>query len=345
MRLRPFVARSSLRRALVAGWLLAMPPLAAGEGHAPREPLKLSTAVGPAFALGKAGERWAKLVAERTGGNLPARFFPGASLAHNDPAREFIALRDGAAQLAVGSTLFWSSQVVALDVISLPWIAPEAKDLAAIADSPVAQQLMAALERAGVVPLAFAVLGHRALATKGAAPRSPEDFAGMQVRAVAKPMLTDLFVSLGATPQAKAALDALAAFRAGTLDAQEGTLATISAARLDTFDIKQVMLPGAVAECAVFAANRTAWNGWTDEERSVVQDTAREIARELPALARAEDDAAQAALAKRGATVTRLTPSGRAAFVAATRGVYDRWAAVVGEDLVRAAEAAVKGSP
>ena len=323
--------------------MLAVATFAAGETQAPREPLKLSAAVGPVFALGKAGERWAKLVAERSGGRVPVRFFPGATLARNDPAREFIALRDGAADLAVGSTFFWSSQVVALDVISLPWIAAEAKDLAAVADSPMAHHLLAAVERAGAIPLALAVLGHRALSMKGAAPRSPADFAGMRVRAVSKPMLTDLFVSLGALPQAMAAVEAQAAFRAGMLDAQEGTLATISAARLDTFDVKQVMLLGAVAECAVFAANRAAWNSWTDDERSIVQDAARDVARELPALARAEDDAAQAALARRGVVVTRLTQSGRAAFSAATRGVYDKWAAVVGEDLVRAAEATVGG--
>jgi hypothetical protein len=43
-------------------------------------------------------------------------------------------------------------------------------------------------------------------------------------------------------------------------------------------------------------------------------------------------------------TVTRLTASGRAAFAAVTRGVYDRWANVAGEELVRAAEAAVKAA-
>ena len=48
---------------------------------------------------------------------------------------------------------------------------------------------------------------------------------------------------------------------------------------------------------------------------------------------------------QRGVTVTRLTATGRAAFAAATRGIYDKWAARVGADLVRAAEAAVKGTP
>jgi hypothetical protein len=40
-------------------------------------------------------------------------------------------------------------------------------------------------------------------------------------------------------------------------------------------------------------------------------------------------------------TVVRLTPSGRAAFIAATPGLYNHGAAIAGPDLVREAEAAV----
>ena len=334
----PVVARALLLAAL----LLVAAGAPAQEPKDKPAPWKLSAAVGPAFALGKAGERWAKLIAVQSGGNVAVQFFPGAALASRDPAREFLTLRDGAADLAVGSTLYWSVQVVELNAIGLPWLAPEDKDLAALAGEAVTERLAAAMERAGVVPLAFAVLGHRELATTGQVPRSPEDMAGIKVRLAATPFLTDLFVSLGAEPSAMTLADAQAALRTGTLNAQEGSLAAIAAAQLDTLGVRQLMLWGAVAECAVFAANKAAWDGWTLEQRAVARDAALEAARGLPALARAENDAALIELRKRGMTVTRLTATGRAAFAAAARGVYDKWAAVAGPDLVRAAEAAVR---
>ena len=327
---------------LLAALLLVAAGAPAQEPKDKPAPWKLSAAVGPAFALGKAGERWAKLIAEQSGGNVAVQFFPGAALASRDPAREFVALRDGAADLAVGSTLYWSVQVVELNAIGLPWLAPEDKDLAALTSEAITERLAAAMERAGVVPLAFAVLGHRELATTGKVPRSPEDMAGIKVRLAATPFLTDFFASLGAEPSAMTLADAQAALRAGTLNAQEGSLAAIAAAQLDTLGVKQLMLWGAVAECAVFAANKAAWNGWTAEQRALARDAALEAARGLPALARAENDAALVELRKRGVTVTRLTVTGRAAFAAAARGVYDKWAAVAGPDLVRAAEAAVR---
>jgi TRAP-type C4-dicarboxylate transport system substrate-binding protein len=97
---------------------------------------------------------------------------------------------------------------------------------------------------------------------------------GIKVRLASTPLLTDLYTGLGAEPRAMALADAHAALRAGTLDAQEGTLATIAAARLDTLGLKQVMLWGAVAECAVFAANRDGVERLDRGQRAVVRDAA-----------------------------------------------------------------------
>jgi TRAP-type C4-dicarboxylate transport system substrate-binding protein len=323
--------------------LIAMPAsVRAQSGAGAADGWKLSVAVGPTFALGKAADRWAKFIAERSGGKLAVRVFPGATLSARDPAREFIAVRDGAADLAVGSTLYWSAQVVEFNLVGLPWLLPEDNDLQAIVAGGVGERLLAAVERAGVVPLAIAMLGHRALSTP-AAVQSPADIAGLKIRAAATPLLTDLYIALGATPRAMSALDAQAAFRARALDAQEGAPATIAAARLEAFGVKLVLLWGAVGECAVFAANKAAWTTWTPAQQIVARDAANAAARELRAIVDAENDAALRELGLHGVTVTRLTPTGRAAFAAAARRVYDKWATTAGADLVREAEAAVKG--
>jgi TRAP-type C4-dicarboxylate transport system substrate-binding protein len=142
-------------------------------------------------------------------------------------------------------------------------------------------------------------------------------------------------------PRSLPAADAHAAFRAGTLNAQDGTLAAIAAARLETLGVKHVVLWGANAECAVCAANKAAWNAWTQEQRDMARESAVEAARELPALRRAEHDAARNELSRHGVTITRLTAAGRAAFAAAARSTYDKWAAAIDPELLQAAEAAV----
>ena len=56
---------------------------------------RLSTVLGPAFPWGKAGERWAELVRQKTDGRIKIRVYPGASLVGGDQTREFASLRDG----------------------------------------------------------------------------------------------------------------------------------------------------------------------------------------------------------------------------------------------------------
>ena len=49
-------------------------------------------------------------------------------------------------------------------------------------------------------------------------------------------------------------------------------------------------------------------------------------------------------LARRNVTVTSLSNEEKSAFARVTRPVYDKWAQTVGPDLVRRAEAAVRGA-
>jgi TRAP-type C4-dicarboxylate transport system substrate-binding protein len=302
---------------------------------------KLSVAVGPAFALGQAADAWAKRIAERSGGTIVIALHPGASLAKRDPEREFVALRDGAADLAVGSTLHWSAQVEALAVAGLPWLAPETRQLALLATGEVKDRLFAAVEAAGAVPLALAPLGHRAIAARAKAVRSPDDLRGLRMRIAGTRYLVDFYAALGAQPHAMSLADAAAAFRAGTLDAQEGPVAAMVAARVDALGLRHVTLWGAVAELAVFAVNRAVWEAWTAEVREQVGNAARDAAGELAQLALNEEQTALATLKGRDADLLRLTASGSAAFAAAARPTYDKWAAVAGAELVRAAERAV----
>jgi TRAP-type C4-dicarboxylate transport system substrate-binding protein len=309
--------------------------------QAPPREWKLSTAVGPAFALGKAGARWATLIGEKSAGSLAVKLHPGATLAQRDPAREFAALRDGGAELAVGSTLQWAAAVPELGVVGLPWLASGAPQLAALAAEPFAGRLAAAMERAGVVALAFAPMGHRALATVGKAVREPADVAGLAVRVPALPAVAALYAALGASPQVLEFAAAQAAFKSGALGAQDGSAGSFVAARLEAAGFRHVADWQAIGEVGVFAVNAKVWSAWTDAERALVRAAAIEAAGSLATLARDESVQGLAELRQRGMAVTRLTLEGRAAFAAASRAAYDRAATAAGEELVRAAEAAV----
>ena len=333
--------------ARVAAWACAIACVVASPVHAQgasgvRE-WKLSTALGPAYPQGKGGEAWAKLIGERSGGRFAVRHFPGASLAQRDPARELAALRSGAVDLLVGSASNWAPQVPELTVISLPWLFPDLAALDRTLSGEVGTRLSKALENAGVVPLAWAVDSFHELTARRAI-HTPADMNGLRVRIVASPLQTDTLLALGALPAAMGASDAQAALLQGTLDAEELTVAALAATRSYTAGQKNLLLWGAHADALVFAVSRALWDGLADVDRELLRETARDAAAQAASMARRQsEDAALAGLQREGVTVTRLTATGKLPFRDRTRAIYDRWAAVAGEDLVRAAEAAAGG--
>jgi TRAP-type C4-dicarboxylate transport system substrate-binding protein len=198
--------------------------------------------------------------------------------------------------------------------------------------------LAGALRDAGDEPLAFAPRGHRALALAGRNVAAPAQLTGLRVRVPGSPAVADLYTALGALPRTLAFAEAQSAIAAGALDAQDGSPSAFVAARLDAVGMTQVLDWKAIAEIAVFAVNRGAWDRWSTSDRAVVRTAALQTAAELPAMVREDTDAALVDLRRRGFAVTRLTAAGHAAFAAAARDSYVKWAAIAGVELVRSAE-------
>ena len=337
------LGRHTIQAVIVGGLGLAVAVSAAGQTSPPAAVIewKLSTALGPAYPQGKAAEIWAALIGERSGGRLSVRLFPGATLAQRDPAREFAALRDGVIDLAVGSTMAWALQVKELNLIALPWLVPDADALDALLQPDIAPRLAASVQAAGVVPLAWASDGFLELATQHPI-HAPADLNGLKLRVAASPLLLDTLLAMGARPASMSAADALAQRRGGTLDGEVTSVAAYRTARLSATGLVHLLVWGAHADALLFAANRVVWNSLSDADRDLVRQAAQDAAVQASALARKQADLpALTELAREGAIVTRFTPSGKQPFREASRAVYARWAAVIGEDLVRAAEARI----
>jgi len=302
------------------------------------QPLKLSTALGPAYPQGKAGEIWATLIRERSGGRLAAMHFPGATLSSRDPAREFGALRDRTIDLAVGSALAWSVPVPQLNVLALPWLVSDESELDALIKGDVGKRLSAILEAAGVVPVAWSDNGFVELASSIPA-HKPADLAGLRVRAPSSPLVQETLAALGARPSAMSIANARTALENGQLDGQETSVAAFSASRLYAGPLMHLMLWHAHADALIFAVNRSVWDGWNETDRKLVRDAAAEASTRALAMAqRLGGEDALATLGAQGAVVTRITPAGRAAFREVARAVYTRWTPIIGAELVETAE-------
>ena len=134
-------------------------------------------------------------------GAYEVRQYPGAVLSGRDPLREFGALRDGAADLAVGSALAWSAQLPAFGVDGLPWIAGDADEQESLVSNPAVRELVdAAAAQAGVIVLAAVPLGERVVATVKVAVAAPADLSGLRLRTTPIPLVIETLATPAHAP-------------------------------------------------------------------------------------------------------------------------------------------------
>lgn len=329
--------------AVLLATFIATAPLALAQNYKPE--YKLSTVLPASYPWGKAGERWAELIKEKTQGRINIKMYPGMSLVGGDQTKEFSAIRQGIIDLAIGSTINWSPQVRQLNLFSLPFLMPDYKAIDALTKGAVGKQVFQILDKAGVVPLAWGENGFRELSNSKGAIATPADMKGKKFRVVGSPIFIDTFTALGANPTQMSFADAQPALSTGAVDGQENPLSVFTGAKMWTLNQKFLTLWGYTADPLVFAVNREVWASWTPADREAVRQAAVQAGAENVAAARkgiaGSDNEALKQIEAQGVTVTRLTRAQIKAFQAAAKPVYDKWAQQIGRDLVKAAEASI----
>ena len=336
MQRRAFLAMAAVACVLSSG---------AVQAQAYRAEYRLSTVLGTAFPWGQAGERWAELVKEKTQGRINIKLYPGTSLVGGDQTREFTAIRQGVIDLAIGSTINWSPQVKELNLFSLPFLMPDYKAIDALTQGEVGKDLFAVLEKREVVPLAWGENGFREMSNSKRDIRTPADMKGLKFRVVGSPLYNETFTALGANPTQMSWADAQPALASGAVDGQENPLSVFVAAKLPTVGQKHLTLWHYVAVPLIFVVNKEVWASWSAADKEAVRQAALQAAKENIEKARkgiaSTDNAVLKQIEASGVVVTTPTAEQRAAFVQATRPVYDKWSKTIGNDLVKKAEAAI----
>jgi TRAP-type transport system periplasmic protein len=307
---------------------------------------KLSTVLGKPFPWGVAGERWAELIKEKTNGRINVKMYPGTSLVGGDQTKEFTSMRQGAIDMAIGSTINWSPQVQQLNIFAMPFLMPDYKAIDALTGGEVGKELFKFLEGKDVVPLAWGENGFRELSNSKLPIRKPEDLKGLKIRVVGSPLFLETFTALGANPTQMSWADAVPALSSGAVDGQENPLTVFMAAKLySAANQKNLTLWGYVADPLIFVVNKEVWNSWTPEDRKAVGEAALQAGREEIELARKglvpPDESLTKEIEGLGVTVVKLSEAEKGAFRKATREVYDKWAKQIGPELIKKAEAAI----
>jgi TRAP-type C4-dicarboxylate transport system substrate-binding protein len=230
----------------------------------------------------------------------------------------------GLLTLAYQSTSYLTSRVPELELADLPFLFETLAQARAAMDGRLGAYLSRKIEERipGYRMLGYFENGYRHLSNRLRPIRSPADMAGLRIRSLPSRMHSRTYELLGAIPLVMDLKPAIAAIKAGEVDAQENPLAnTVDygvhlAHRFHTLTGHSYLSRG-------IYCNRAAFESWPAALQRAVADAVRAAVVAQRELAVREETLARRAIEDAGGQVIELTAQQRAAFVAAVKPLHD----------------------
>ncbi len=323
----------------------------------PKAEYNLSVVVGPTFWWGEGAQKFADLVKEKTDGKVNIKVYYGGQLFKGKQTNEFQLMSQGVIDFAFGSTINWSPTIPECNIFSLPFFINNYKNLDAMENGETGKAVFAAMQKKGVVGLAWGENGFREVTNSKHEIKEPADLKNLKLRVVGSPIFIDIFKQLGADPVSMSWGDAVTAFQNGTVDGQENPMGVLIPVKIWQYH-KYVTLWNYLVDPVIVGVNKQVWNSFPPDVQKAVRESAVEAARWEKDMCRVGLDDGSALkdlkdhfgetpeitdyikyLQDQGMTVTNLTDKQRQDFIDATKPVFDKWVPKVGEDIVNKAKA------
>ena len=283
-------------------------------------------------------QKFADIVAEKSGKKITVKLFPGGSLGGD--LQTVSALQGGTVEMTVLNAGILGAQVKEFAVFDFPFLFANTKEADAVTDGPFGQKLMARLDDKGLHGLGYWDLGFRNLTNSKRPIAKAEDIAGLKIRVIQSPIYIDLFGALGANavplpfPELYSALDQKA------VDGQENPNTTILASKFAEVQ-KHVTETRHIYNPQALVISKKTWDSLSAEEKKIVTEAAAEATAFQRQASRGAADSALQALKQAGMTVTELPASELAKLREKVKPVIDKHTAAVGEATVKELQAEI----
>ncbi|MCE1193742.1 MAG: TRAP transporter substrate-binding protein [Acidovorax sp.] len=325
-----------LLKTLIAALAVGAVGLAAAQDLRERS-FKLALQNPKGHPLASGAEKFAEIVAARSGGKLKVNVFPGGTLGGD--AANVSALQGGTIEMVVLNSGILAAQVKEFVVYDFPFMFANAKEADAVVDGPFGQKLHAKLQDKGIVGLAYWELGFRQL-TNGRRPVTKvEDIAGLKLRVIPNPINIDWVKALDANPTPLAFPELYAALEQKAVDGQENPISVIQANKFSEVQ-KYLTLTNHQYNPQSVIFSKKVWDGLNAAERKVLQDAAVEAGKFQRQLTREQASGSVDELRKAGMQITEFSPAETAKLRERMKPVIEKHGAPIA-DTVKELQAAL----
>ena len=281
-------------------------------------------------------EKFAELVAAKSGGKMKVNLFPGGVLG-SDQAN-VSAVQGGTLELVSLNSGILASQAKEFGIYDFPFMFASPKEADAVVDGPFGKMMHQKLEAKGIVGLAYWELGFREITNSRRPINKVDDIAGLKLRVIPNAINVDWVKALGANPTPLAFPEVYAALDQKAIDGQENPLTVINANKFYEVQ-KHVAITNHQYNPQSVIFSKKIWDTLNEANRKILSDAALEAGKFQRQASRDAAGAALENLKKNGMQVTELSAAELAKFREKMKPVLAKHSEVVGADTVKALEA------
>lgn len=300
--------------------------------------LRLGHVVADNSSLDKGLDYFAKLVSDKSGGELKIQVFPNSSLGDNTAMME--QLQFGSLDMMAPSVAALSGFTPSTAIFDLPYLFKNEAAAEEVLDGPLGDTVGKALEPQGFYLLGWMTQSWRHL-TCNKEVTKPADVAGIKIRTMDSKYHMAHFNTLGASAIPMAMSELYTALQQGTIDAQENPYTNIVNSRFYEVQ-KYVVETGHIYDACPLIISTLTWKRLDDNQKKIIKEAAAEAVNWERKEVKKDDDLFREQVKKSGTTVIVLTPEQRAEFRKAAQPVYDDFVKEQGQagaDAVKSVEA------
>ena len=267
-------------------------------------------------------DRFAELLAEKTGGEITLQMFHGGTLGSQPDAIEQVRLGG----LEIGNFNLGPIGPIApeANVVSLPFIFKDVPHMFRVLNGEGGEMIAEGMAAKGLLPLAWYDAGARSFYNGTKPINTPEDVAGMKVRVMNNDLYSGMISELGGNPSPMAFAEVYQALKTGVVDGAENNWPSYeSTGHFEVAGYYSLSQHLIIPEC--LCINADAYNALSDDMKTAVKEAAVESA-ELQRELWAEREAASRKMVEE-AGVTTNEIADKAPFQKAMQPVYETYLA------------------
>ena len=248
-------------------------PMSAARAEIREQSFKFASVQSAEHPFSQGAQKFAKAIAEKSGGKMKAKVFTGGTLGGD--AQAISSLQGGTIDATFVSTGLIAPMNKDFGIYYLPMVFNNEQEADMVVDGPFGKKLLDKLPEKGLIGLAYWEHGFRSITNNKRPITKWEDFQGLKLRSIQIPIFIDINNALGANAVPMPFTELFTALESKAVDGQDNALPTIESARFDEVQ-KYLSLTRIVYDPLVVLFSKKTWDRLNADEQKVLSEAARE---------------------------------------------------------------------